>query len=370
MKFLTVHPGAASSTTDVYNGITRALARQGHEIIPFSLDRRLESFARWLNWQWRRVGKPDPKPTPADLFHLVSMPILERTLWHVPDWVIVFSGGMVHPNTFRMLKRMGAPTALILTESPYLPELEEDMAAWATACFTNERACVNRFRQINPHTYYLPHAYDPEVHRADIEVPDDVPAHDVVFVGTGFEERIDILSHVDWTGIDLGLYGLWNLLGSRSQLRRFVRSTSSISNDVTQRLYRRARIGLNLYRTSMGYARNVEHVTFAESLNPRAYELAACGVFQISNYRQEVGELFGSTVETFATANELAAKIRYALDHPNYRDSMAAQARALVWHETFDERARFITDTLNTVARDRALRIVSRDGINPLAAVS
>jgi hypothetical protein len=41
----------------------------------------------------------------------------------------------------------------------------------------------------------------------------------------------------------------------------------------------------------------------------------------------------------------------------------------LIRRETFDERAKYLTQKLDMVARDRALRIQSRDGINPRAAV-
>lgn len=365
MKLLCIQPGANSSTSDVYNGLTRALTRQGHEVIPYLLDRRLDSMARWLNWQWKRAGKPDPRPTTEDVFYLAGTPILERALWHLPDWVCVFSGSNVHPNVFRMLRRMGVPTMLLLTESPYLPDIEMDMVPWATVVFTNEVTAVEDFRKVQPHTYYLPHAYNPAVHFPK-EAPDDTPTHDVVFVGTGFEERIKLLSEVDWTGIDLGLYGIWNLLGSRHPLRKFVRG-GIVPNEQTVDMYRKAKVGLNLYRTSMGYDRNVEHITTAESMNPRAYELAASDVFHVSDYRPEVLDTFGGAVPTFSNANELQALLLRYLHDAAAREALARRAKWRVAGETFDKRAGFVTEILEMVARDRALRIISRDGINPPA---
>ena len=41
---------------------------------------------------------------------------------------------------------------------------------------------------------------------------------------------------------------------------------------------RRAAVGLNLFRTSMGFE-GERHIYGAESLGPRAYELAATGTF-------------------------------------------------------------------------------------------
>lgn len=365
-----IQPGASNSTADVYTGLTRALTRAGHEVLPFHLDRRIDSMGGWLNWQWRRAGKPDPKPTPADILYLAGTPILERALRFLPDWVIVVSAMYVHPDVLIMLKRLGVPTAYVFTESPYDVEKELAVAPYAHCVFTNERSCVDAFLEVNEHSYYLPHAYDHGRHFPLKLISDEVPAHDVVFVGTGFQERVDLLSAVDWTGIDLGLYGTWNLVGSRSKLRKFIKSTEPISNALAQLLYCRAKIGLNLYRTSKGFGRDAERIEHAESLNPRAYELAACGVFQISDDRAERREMFGGAVPFVGDAHRLGEVIRLALADDNWRSWCATESRRAVDGHTFDRRASLLMETLNRVARDRALRIVSRDGANPPAAIT
>lgn len=371
MKFLCVQPGADTSTADVFNGYTKAMRTAGHEVYPVLLNKRLESFGKWLDWQWRRAGKPDPRPTMADVLYLASVGVIERALWTLPDWVVVFSGSLVHPTVFQMLKRVGAPTMLLLTETPYLPDNEIAMLPYATVAFTNERVAVDRFREINPHTYYLPHAYDPDIHRSSPDIPADVPSHDVVFVGTGFEERIKLLSAVDWAGVDFGLYGMFDLLGSRARLRRYLRG-KTVPNVRTVQMYQRATIGLNLFRTSMGYQRHAQHITAAECLNPRAYELAACGVFQICEDRPEVHEVFSTTVPTFRTPGELTECVRYWLDpgRVHWRREYADAARQYVRGETFDARLDYVLDKLDRVAQSDGLRIISRDGINPTAATT
>ncbi len=186
-------------------------------------------------------------------------------------------------------------------------------------------------------------AYDP---RKQYPAPpdDSVPAHDVVFVGTGWIERIDLLEQVDWSGLDLGLYGEWKLLGSRHPLRKHLRGPA-IDNDSAIELYRRASIGLNLFRTSNQYGRDVRHHSGALSANPRTFELAACGVFQISEHRAEVEAIFGSSVPTFTTASELQSRIRQALDQPEMRAEWAVQARQRVAPHTYAARAaQILTD--------------------------
>lgn len=367
MKLLVIQPGASNSTQDVFVGLTHALERQGHEVIPYLLDKRIDSMGAWLRWQWRKAGKPDPRPTPADILYLAGTPIFERALRTLPDWVIVISAMYVHPDVLIMLKRLGVPVAYVFTESPYDLEQELKVAPFAHVVFTNERSCVDAFREVNEHSYYLPHAYDPERHYPINLVSDQVRSHDVCFVGTGFQERIDLLAAVDWSGIDLGLYGTWNLLGSRSSLRRFVHSKDPIPNSLAHQLYCRAKVGLNLYRTSKGFGRHAERIQRAESLNPRAYELAAAGVFQVSDWRSEMLEVFRGNVAAFGSPFELGRVIRDALANDVWRETYSANAREAVKAHTFDARASLLVETLNRVARDRALRIVSKDGVNPRA---
>ena len=190
---------------------------------------------------------------------------------------------------------------------------------------------------------------DPERHNGEATVADDLaPEHDVVFVGTGFEERVDMLAAVDWTGIDFGLYGSWTLLGSRHPLREHLRA-GVIDNRMTAALYRKAKIGLNLHRTSVGWGRGVEHITIkAESMNPRCYELAACGRFFVSDYRAEIGEVFGGLVPAFETAAELEALLRHYLADDEARLSIAAKLPEAVAPHTFDARISGLLEVLSS----------------------
>jgi len=238
---------------------------------------------------------------------------------------------------------------VIFTESPYEDAAQARVASPVDVCWTSERSSVPRLQMANRKTQYLPHAYDPQRHApAAPDGPDDVPAHDVVFVGTGFHERVELLADVDWAGIDFGLYGTWTLLGSRHPLRQHLRG-GTMTNARTIALYRRAKIGLNLYRSSERYGRNAPRVAEAESLNPRAYELAACGVFQISDWRPEVAEVFGSAVPTVDSAAELSAQLRYFLAHPEGRAASAHRARLAVQPQTFAARAAQLLEDLDAV---------------------
>jgi hypothetical protein len=170
----------------------------------------------------------------------------------------------------------------------------------------------------------------------------------VVFVGSDFQERVRTLNAVDWDGIDLGIYGNFKHGKRYKRLKPHIRG-GIVPNQLTAALYRKAAIGLNLYRTGKGWARDAQPVACAESLNPRAVELAACGVFTLSDYRPEVAETFGAAVPTFQTPGELGELIRYYLAHAEERRALAALLPGCVAGHTFAARTEQIMGVLQNV---------------------
>jgi len=346
MKLLLIHPGASFSTHDVYAGYVAALRGLGVGVVEYRLDGRIDTWGRFLKSEHRRrkLGPVDD----AEVLHRAGMDILPQAIWHGVDGVLAVSAMYLRESALALLRKAGVPLALLLTESPYDDSQQGSYCRYADAVFTNERTSVGYLERFCPTVRYLPHAYDPARHRPDLPLDEAVPAHDVVFVGTGFRERRDLLAAVDWSGIDLGLYGQWDRPG---KLKPYVRG-GIVPNERAAMLYRRAKIGLNLYRTSKGWD-GADHIDHAESLNPRAVELAACGVFTISDHRAEVAEVFDGFVPTFADAAELQRLVRYWLDRDEPRRRVAAVNPQLVRHLTFEARARDMVTTLRAVGWGR-----------------
>lgn len=357
MKLLLLHPGATWSTTDVCDGLRYGLKHHGADVIDYRLDGRIARASKWLGGAWKAAKKADPyfeKPNHADVFLQAAGDVVNMALDHQVDAVIVVSGMFLVPRVLVRLRRAGIPTTVLFTESPYDAQ-ELDMAKLVDGCWTNERSALADFLAVNPNAGYLPHAWNPDGHVAGAQPRDEqVPSHDVVFVGSAFQERIDWLSAVDWTGIDFGLYGNWAPLKGRHRLRQYVKHEGPISNTVAAALYRRAKIGLNLYRTSRGWGRHAAQISHAESLNPRAYELAACGAFHLSSYRAEVGEVFGDLVPTFRHPTEASGLIRAWLADPHGRARVAAELPARVAEMSWVERATRVIGDLQRLLGQRA----------------
>ena len=107
-------------------------------------------------------------------------------------------------------------------------------------------------------------------------------------------------------------------------------TSGCIDNDLVPDFYASAKIVINHYREHAG----------AESMNPRTLELAACETFQLSTYRQEIGEVFGASVPIYRTPGELEKLIRSYLADSSSRRRLAGLSRERARAYTFDARAR------------------------------
>ena len=370
MRILCIDPAADWSTRDVFDGLVGGLKAAGHEVLPYYFGRRFGVLRVALEAHWRRRGRtPEERgtrPRAADAALWASELAVTWALRHDPDWIVIVSGMYFHPDALAMLKqcrrRDGSPVrvSMLLTETPYDAKKEAFAIQFCDVAWTNERTGVRWFQNYCRETSYLRHGFNADVHKPGGPLDPDVPAHDVVFVGTGFQERVEILEAVDWTGIDFGLYGFWRLR-RKSPLRQFVRQ-GAVDNTTTTMLHRRAKIALNLFRSSCGFAVKAPRIEGAESLGPRSYELAASGVFTLSEYRPEVEETFGRLVPTFRNASDLQMLLRRFLTDDSGRRSIAAQLPATVSGHSWTDRARQVVADLERVAdcvRDAPVRDMS-----------
>jgi len=346
LRVLLVHPGASWSTHDVYEGLRYGLLHHGADVIPYRLDERFEASHKWVYTLWRQKNRdrkkaglePLQKPTKVDVVYHAGIGAWEMAHRQQVDVVLIVSGMLLHPDVVTLMKRTGLRVVCLFTETPYDQEQELAFAAQIDGCWTPERSSVPAFQEVQPNSGYLRHGWHPLLHRPDAPIV-DVPAHDVVFVGSGFPERVTWFNSIDWSGIDLGLYGTWKGLGLKPAVMACVRD-GNIANQTTASLYRRAKVGLNLYRTRTGWAGRGGQVAVAgDSLSPRAYELAACGVFHLSAFRPEVEEVFGDLVPTFGTPQEASDLIRDWLPQAEARAAIGAQLPARVAEMSWVARA-------------------------------
>jgi len=290
---------------------------------------------------------------------------------HEVDTVIFVSPQYLPMEIPRLLRKDGFKVVGIFTEAPYEDQIDAPSKADAfDYVFLNDRNSVSYWEMFNEHSFYLPHSYDPDVHFPSWDVPagrkprkDDINDHQhVVYVGSGFGRRQAYLEGVDWTGIDLKVYGHWPLLkpstdkqvrerfahvpmGYRSPLIPFVLN-KMVENSFVARLYRGSAIGINMHRQER-WSNNADMIIDngeAYSMGPRGVELAACGTFQVSDYREEIVDVFGDSVPIHHNSQDLERLIRKYLNDPAERNRLARQQREAIKERTFANHMRRVLE--------------------------
>lgn len=322
MKILFVHPAAEISISDVARGYRFALERAGHEIRDYLMLSRMQYHTNAL--------PPEIRSDRALLARQASENIVVEALYHEADLVLIVSGLNVHPVALWLLGKVGIRAAVILTESPYDDESQKQWSDLThvgstvdLTIFTNDQFSAERFGW-----HLLPPSFHPATHRPVEPVAEDVC--DVLMVATGWRERQAFLEAVDWTGINLKLFGVWPGLNNNpdSPIYQYY-NPLVVSNEHIASMYCSARICINFHRRS----------PVAKTPGPRIFETAACGAFQLSDPREGLEEMFGWSIPTFDSPERLGELVREYLKDPLARKTAANEAMMRVQSHTFDHRA-------------------------------
>lgn len=264
-----------------------------------------------------------------ELVFIISGIALPMGVW---DWLDSFKGSLKEP--FR--------TMVLFTESPYIDETQFPVLARVDIAATTDRASLEAFKAINEKSIYIQHAYNSQVHIMQPMSQEHMA--DVFMVGTGFPERIRLLSQIDWDGIDIRLFGgNWDDLQESALLSNFYSLEFMDNKTEVVDYYSNSRINLNIFRTAKWPGENVLHINpdNAYSISPRCYEIMGCGGFLLTDTRPELLELFevGKDFVVFDGALDLEDKIEYYLLNESARRRIAMSGHRAVRDHTYEDRA-------------------------------
>lgn len=341
-----IYPGHSHCTFDVARGYERALRELGCQVTAYDYHNALAFYQESLKyWQART---PTFEPPDGAALVLASEHVVIEAVDCVPDVVLIVNGMVLHRRAFELLHRLDLPLALLLTESPYLDEAQEKIAALGGArlVLTNDRASVGRLRQAAPGTRveYLPHSFDPERHRPRRVGPEY--ECDVFFHGTLWPERVALfgLLRESANGRRVRLSGVDPTITDPARADETL--AGLVDNAELANWYNGSKIALNHHRMFVGVDGEGRQRYIGQgeawSLGPRAFEIAACGAFQLcDDTRPELAEVFGDSVAVYRDGQNLARRVDYFLRpaHEAERNAMAVEAFNRVQDCTFKRRA-------------------------------
>ena len=340
MKIMVVSSPHAFSTRDVFTGHLAGLKSVLGEknVVNYDIVPRYNIFTHFTALMEKETGYI-PREFAANV--LAAEPVFGASHWHDCDVVYLISPMYFPMSIVDLLRKSGKQVWAYFTECPYEDEFwAREQARHFDQVFVNDLYSLPRFRAFNKNSHYVGHSYNPAVH-----YPGTGPGRGkqpVVYVGSGFPKRRELLE-----ASDLRLYGLWDEIAEDSPLQRVARA-KLLGNNRTAMVYRSAAIGLSLHRLERDWEGH-SYISPGEaySIGPRAYELAACGLFQVSDLRPELHEVFGASVPVFQTPEELGKLVRKYLADPVRREELARQQTAAVQPHTVQAR---MTELLEAAA--------------------
>lgn len=347
MRVLTIQPGPDWAVMDVHRGWVRALRQLGCQVQDVDYNRRLtfyqDAHLQQDDGTWRRAF-----PIINDVAVQAGKTIESALYEWWPDIVWATYGPLLDPNVLRLARSRGHIVVLCHTESPYEDDRQMRWAEWECADLhlINDPTNLDAWRELEPATWYLPHSYDPATHR-----PPSAKTRlerDVCFVGSGFPSRVEWLTRFCEAAGDmtLGLAGNWQDSADTKLAEHVLHPVEDcIDNPQVPPIYWTSRCGLNMYRRE---SQRPELET-GWSMSPREIEMAACGLFYLTEPRGENRKVL-PMLPTFESPEDAAEQARWWLANPARRLEAARQARAAVADWTFENRARQVLTLIGQLA--------------------
>jgi spore maturation protein CgeB len=290
-----------------------------------------------------RVGTDRLDYLENSFLQVVSQAVLAKAETFAPDLVLAMAQAPLSRQALKRLRRDGVPTAMWFVEDhevfPYwkaFAPLYDLFAVIQKGDFPRKLAEAGQ-----PNSMYLPLAADPAVHR-----PLELSAverrkygSELSFVGAGYPNRR--LAFRQLASFDLRIWGSdWD---GESVLAPFLqRQGERIETDEVVKIFNATDINLNLHSS----VRPGVLVGDGDFVNPRTFELAACGAFQLTDRRGLLPELFREgELALFSGMPELLQAIEHYRAHPDERAAVAARGRARVLAEhTYVHRMRTLLE--------------------------
>ncbi len=308
----------------------RALAATGRLVEVFEAP---EFFGAFSALKQLRVGVDRLDFLENSFLQVVSQAVLAKVEAFEPDLVLAMAQAPLSRRALKRLRADKVPTAMWFMEdfrlftywrafAPYY----DIFAVIQEEPFLSELAAMGQENAL-----YLPMAALPELHRP-LELSAEERAEygsDLSFLGAGYPNRRSAFARLAELGPSLKIWGTeWE--GAPFAPELLQRSGARISPEEAVHIYNASAINLNLHSSVRADAL----VTPGDFVNPRTFELAACGAFQLCDRRSLLPDLFAEDeVAQFADFDELVERIGHFMGRPEERAGYAERARARVLAE-------------------------------------
>ncbi len=241
-----------------------------------------------------------------------------------PDLFITLFGFDVSAESLQHLRARGIPTACWWINDPFQFQRSLKKAHHYDFIFSNSAGCVDEYRAAGiANAFFLPTACHPRVHRP-------VPAVEsmrceVCFAGDWSAQREQLMTELAGQ-FDVRVFGPWKKkLHRDSPLHRTLHN-GFFTPDQMAAMFCSADVVINLHTW---------FETYDHGVNPRLFEAAGCGAYQLVDWKREIPELFDceTQVRCYRSLDQIPQFIQAAVDDPAARTAAARSAHERAYAE-------------------------------------
>ena len=292
---------------------------------------------------------------------LLSLGVVTNLAEDPPDLVLALAQAPLNLAVLEHLRKKKFLTAMWFVENyrhlTYWQQLAGGYDYWfviqQASCFEALRRAGAR--QVN----YLPMAADPDLHRSLRLTADERAEYgaDVSFVGAGYANRRTVLP--GWLSKNWS-FKLWGneWEGADALASVLQRGGARIDTETCIKVFNATAVNLNLHSCA-GDGLDPD----ADFVNPRTFELAACGAFQLVDERSLFHDLFApKEMVRFTAVAQVPALIRtWLADSSGRREIAAAGRRRVLAQHTYTHRMRELLAVIGMREPDRIGAMVRGD---------
>ena len=332
--------------------LERAFRQLGHQVL------NVDNSTAWPLYQ-NVSGGIETKRAKQQLTNMLTTFLAEwsyaRAAEFSPDICIVIAQAPVGPTFPQRLAKEGVVTAFWYVENWRHLTYWKDIAPHYDCFFHIQPGEFER--QLNsigtPCHAYVQTACDPELHKpVELSAEEhEIYDCDLSFAGAGYFNRVQLFK-----GLTDYNFKIWGVDWGARELAPLLRNPGArFTYEDFTRIVAGSKINLNLH-SSMSHD-GVDPK--ADAINPRVFEIAACGGFQLCDPCIGLDTLFDFDTElpVYRNITELRGKIDYFLTHPDERKQFVDRAREHALREhTYIHRAQQMLDVVLGQYGGRLLR--------------
>ncbi|MCL2102596.1 MAG: glycosyltransferase [Syntrophorhabdaceae bacterium] len=267
----------------------------------------------------------------------VSEAAMARIVPFRPDIVLALAQALLLPASLNILRERGIATAFWFVEDFRHMEYWRDYAGKYDYFFAIQKGgFLDMLREAGAsHPAFLPLAASPDVHRTlELDAEDLAEfGSEVSFVGAGYHNRRRLFRGL--VDLDFRIWGNgWD--GCPELLPFLQRDGVRVDTEDIVKVFNASRININLHSSTYHEGVNPD----GDFVNPRTFEIAACGAFQLVDPRSGLSDFFqiGEEIACFDSLADLRAKIAWYLENPEERKAIARRGMLRVQSEHTYER--------------------------------